>query len=154
ALIGQSSGGMREHHLEYRIIRPDGEVRWLDARGTLLLDAAGQPVRMVGVCTDITTRKRAETAINEAREEAERANQAKSQFLAAMSHELRTPLNAIAGYVDLLDLGIHGAMSEGQRRSLERIKKNQAYLLHLINDILHFAKIEAGHLDFNVEPIR
>jgi len=78
--------------------------------------------------------------------EAQRANRVKSEFLASMSHELRTPLNAIGGYVDLLDLEIHGPLTEAQRNAIGRITANQRHLLALINDILSFARLEAGRI--------
>jgi signal transduction histidine kinase len=90
---------------------------------------------------------------HEARLAAEEANAAKSAFLAAMSHELRTPLNAIAGYVDLLDLGINGPVTDGQRQALDRVRRNQHYLLELISDILNYAKLEAGRIDFDFAPV-
>jgi signal transduction histidine kinase len=85
-----------------------------------------------------------------AREEAEMANRAKADFLASMSHELRTPLNAIGGYVDLLDMGIHGPVTEQQRVALHRVKHSQQHLLTLINDVLAFAKVEAGRIEVDV----
>ncbi|HEY4304455.1 MAG TPA: ATP-binding protein [Gemmatimonadaceae bacterium] len=81
-----------------------------------------------------------------ARSSAEAANAAKSEFLANMSHELRTPLNAIGGYSDLLSAGIRGPVNEAQLADLARIKRSQHHLLSLINDILNFAKIEAGRV--------
>jgi PAS domain S-box-containing protein len=84
---------------------------------------------------------------------AEEANQAKSTFLAVMSHELRTPLNAIAGYVELMDLGIHGPVTEAQRDTLARITRSQRHLLRLINEVLNLARIEAGHVEYELEDV-
>jgi signal transduction histidine kinase len=81
------------------------------------------------------------------------ANKAKAEFLAVMSHELRTPLNAISGYVDLMSLGMDGALTEKQRVSLTRIQLNQQHLLSLIDDVLSFARIEAGRLTIDVQTI-
>jgi signal transduction histidine kinase len=92
-------------------------------------------------------------AERQARESAEQANAAKSEFLANMSHELRTPLNAIGGYTDLISAGIRGPVSETQLADLERIKRNQVHLLSLINDILNFAKIEAGRVRLRLEDV-
>lgn len=83
-----------------------------------------------------------------AREEAERANRAKFDFLAVMSHELRTPLNAIGGYAQMLELGISGPFTEQQ--ALQRIQTSQRHLLGLINDILNFAKLDAGQVAINI----
>jgi PAS domain S-box-containing protein len=88
-----------------------------------------------------------------AREAADEANAAKSSFLATMSHELRTPLNAIAGYTQLIDMGIHGPVSPAQHEALEKIHRNQTHLLGLINDVLNFAKIEAGQVQYDVENV-
>ncbi|HEX2204710.1 MAG TPA: PAS domain-containing sensor histidine kinase [Longimicrobium sp.] len=84
---------------------------------------------------------------------AEEANRAKSSFLAVMSHELRTPLNAIGGYVQLLDMEIHGPVNEAQRGALERIERSHRHLLRLINDVLNLARIEAGRVEFLVEEV-
>jgi len=89
----------------------------------------------------------ANTLAEQRRAEAEAANQVKTQFLTSMSHELRTPLNAIAGYVDLLDFNVHGPLTEAQRHSLQRIRLNGRHLLVLINDILDYAKIQAGRVE-------
>ncbi len=78
--------------------------------------------------------------------EAEAANVAKSAFLAMMSHELRTPLNAIAGYTELLEMGLHGPVTAAQLDALQRIRRSERHLLSLIEDILSFARIEAGRL--------
>jgi signal transduction histidine kinase len=90
----------------------------------------------------------------EARDAAEHANRAKSDFLAVMSHELRTPLNAIGGYAQLLELEIHGPVNESQRDALGRITRSQHLLLRLVNDLLNFAKLEAGHIHFELSDVR
>lgn len=97
-------------------------------------------------------REKTEEALH-ARDDAEQANRAKSAFLAAMSHELRTPLNAIIGYADLLATGVQGEVSETQRDRLGRIKRSANHLLGLINDILNFARIEAGRLNYEIQSV-
>ncbi len=104
----------------------------------------------------LEARKVAEEARRDAvtaRHVAEAANRAKSDFLAAMSHELRTPLNAVAGYTELLDLGVRGPVTEEQHADLLRIRRSAHHLLRLINDVLSFAKIEAGHLEVDVTDV-
>jgi PAS domain S-box-containing protein len=88
-----------------------------------------------------------------ARAAAEEANKAKSTFLAVMSHELRTPLNAIAGYVQLMEMGIHGPVTEAQLEALGRIERSQRHLLRLINNVLNLARIEAGRVDYALEDV-
>jgi signal transduction histidine kinase len=101
----------------------------------------------------ISERRRAEEEMRIAHTRAAEANRAKAEFLAVMSHELRTPLNAISGYVDLLSLGVDGALTEKQQVSLTRIQLNQQHLLSLIDDVLSFAKIEAGRLNVDVQTV-
>ena len=89
-----------------------------------------------------------------ARDAAESASRAKSDFLATMSHELRTPLNAIQGHAQLLEMGIHGPLNAAQGEALRRIQQSQRHLLSIITDILNFARVEAGRLEFRPEPVR
>jgi signal transduction histidine kinase len=88
-----------------------------------------------------------------ARSLAEQANVAKSQFLAMLSHELRTPLNAIDGYAELMELGIHGPLTDGQREALRRLRRAEKRLLSLTTDILNFARLEAGHVELELRDV-
>jgi len=150
---------------ECRIIRADQAMRWISAKGEVLRNEQGQPIRMMGVVTDVTERTRAEAekrefvnrlaASNQELElrnrEVERVTKLKSKFLASMSHELRTPLNAIVGFSDLLAEGTPGNLNDKQKRFVNHIKQGSAHLLQLINDILDLSKIEAGQLELRCE---
>ncbi|MGH7647204.1 MAG: ATP-binding protein, partial [Gemmatimonadaceae bacterium] len=131
---------------EILIERPDGDRRVVLAHANPMHDDDGRLVGAVNVLVDISDRKRAEDAVNN-------ANRAKSEFLAAMSHELRTPLNAIAGYVQLLELEVHGPLAPEQHAALDRVQRSQRYLLSLINDILNFAKLEAGRVEYSTQDV-
>jgi signal transduction histidine kinase len=106
--------------------------------------------RRVGIVLENTALFEAERA---ARTAAEAANRAKTDFLAVMSHELRTPLNAIAGHTELIEIGIHGPVTDAQRDALARIQRSQRHLLGLINDVLNFAKLEAGHVEYDIGEV-
>lgn len=97
-----------------------------------------------------TARQEAEVAMRVA----EAANRAKGEFLATMSHELRTPLNAIAGHAQLIEMGLHGQVTEAQREALARIELAQRHLLGLVNDVLNFARLQAGRIEYDVRPVR
>jgi PAS domain S-box-containing protein len=137
-------------------VRKDGSRFWANVVITALRDQTGTLVGFAKVTRDLTERKIAEQQrLEDARRVAisEEANRAKAGFLAAMSHELRTPLNAIAGYTDLLLTGVGGPVTEQHRDYLERIRGSQQHLLSIINDILNFSRIEAGQLEYRVEPV-
>jgi signal transduction histidine kinase len=101
----------------------------------------------------IVERRRAEESLRHAHETVMEANQAKAEFLAVMSHELRTPLNAIAGYAELMSMETPDRITDTQRAYLTRIRSNQEHLLAMIEDVLSFAKVEAGRLSITMETV-
>ena len=138
---------------QFRVVWPDGTVRWLDDQGRTYRDADGRPAYMTGACVDINELVVARHEAERARFEAQRANAAKSNFLAMMSHELRTPINAALGYSDLLVLGVRGELTEDQLRDVERIRRSQRNLLSLVNEVLDFARVESGRIEYHPEPV-
>jgi signal transduction histidine kinase len=137
------------YEAEFRLRAADGQYRWHIARALPERDMAGAVVGWVGSNTDVEAERRARADAEAARTAAEAANRAKSELLSTMSHELRTPLNAIGGYAELLTMGLRGPVTPEQREDLERIRRANQHLLSLINDILNFARIEAGRLEFH-----
>ncbi|HEY2855249.1 MAG TPA: MASE1 domain-containing protein, partial [Gemmatimonadaceae bacterium] len=101
----------------------------------------------------VAEQRRTEDWLRRARELAEAANHAKSDFLAVMSRELRTPLNAISGYVDLLDMQVAGPVTDTQRNYLSRIQSSQRHLHSLLEDVLGFARLESGRLALSPQPV-
>lgn len=120
-----------------------GGLYWVSSSIVPLLDAEGKPGGYIGIHTDITERKQIEEQLQSAKEAADAANKAKSDFLATMSHEIRTPLNGVIGFTELL-LGTNLAVE--QRQHVELLRTSGENLLVLINDILDLSKIEAGKL--------
>jgi PAS domain S-box-containing protein len=136
---------------EAHLKRADGSTFWvLLSWQTMTYDNQSARVSWI---YDINERKAAESAMAEARDMAERANQTKSEFLANMSHELRTPLNAIIGYAQILQEDMEDAGQEASLPDLKRIESAGKHLLRLINDILDLSKIEAGRMEIYLEPV-
>ncbi len=128
----------------YRINHPDLGIRHIRANAHIVVDENGQPSRVVGVNWDVTEQSRREEEIRAAMETAERANLAKSTFLATMSHEIRTPLNGIIGFTHLL---LDSDLPADLKPLAHPILAGGESLLTIINDILDYSKIEAGHVD-------
>ena len=136
------------------------EVMWRKDGGDMLVEYVASPVREHGHLSgavvnfrDITARKRAEFELIVARDAAEAASRAKSDFLARMSHELRTPLNSIIGFANVLHKNTAGTMTEDQLSYSHRIATNGLHLLGLINDILDLSKIEAGRMTLDLSAV-
>ena len=150
------------YSIEYRFRDAStGQYRWFIGRALPLRDERGRIIRWFGTCTDIDDAKRAQTdrdaaltAAQLARVEAETANRAKADFLATMSHELRTPINAALGYSELLAMGVRGPVTPAQLEDLARIQRSQRVLLSLVNDILNFARLEAGQIEFHLADVQ
>jgi PAS domain S-box-containing protein len=132
--------------VEFRITRPDGTIRHLSAAEGAVLDEEGNVTKIIGVNIDVTNRRKVESDLQRAKDEAEAANRAKSEFLANMSHEIRTPMNGIMGMTELV---LDTELDSEQREYLNLAKMSADSLLSLINDILDYSKIEAGKLEID-----
>ena len=135
-----------DYEVELRLRGHDGNYCWFLARSRPARDESGKVDAWLGIAVDIEERKKAE-------EEAWAASQAKSEFLASMSHELRTPLNAIGGYAELLAMGIRGPLNADQAQDIARIRRSQQHLLTLIQDVLNFAKVDAGQAEYHITAV-
>jgi PAS domain S-box-containing protein len=140
-----------EFYHEVRIRRADGQECWLAAAGQLSRDAAGKPLKMIGVNYDITQRKLAEARLREARAEAEAANRAKDRFLAILSHELRGPLSPIAITLEYWET-LANQLPADFREDMAMIQRNLDLQTRLIDDLLDFNRIVTGKLSIRLEP--
>lgn len=157
--------------MEYRFLRDDGKVTWVLGQAEIEKDPDGKINGYVGTITDITERKHEEERIIQNRdqleflvkektkhlelekERAEKASQAKSEFLARMSHELRTPMNSILGFTQLLQMDSQHPLPAYQKEFLNMVSNAGNHLLGLINEVLDLAKIESGELDLTTQTI-
>ena len=144
-LQGRGIVDISEEQIQTRL---HGE-RTLHTKKIPLLNAKGEPEYLLGISEDITERKLADQELTRVRDEAERANHAKSEFLSRMSHELRTPLNAVLGFAQLLELDV----TPEQRASVAHIRRAGVHLLDLINEVLDISRIESGHMALSPEPV-
>ncbi|HBZ57315.1 MAG TPA: hypothetical protein DEO88_18085 [Syntrophobacteraceae bacterium] len=153
--------GEREYTHQFRVIWPDGSIHYIKAASHTTYDAQGKPLRMIGVNYDVTEQKAIQQTLErrvakrtaeleEARDDAEAANIAKSAFLANMSHEIRTPLNAITGMTHLIR---REPLSPTQTDRLNKLEAAGEHLIGIINAILDLSKIEAGKFELEDSPL-
>lgn len=143
-VIMESEKNGTDFSLDYRILLPDGTIRWVNSTCQHDRDSLGKPYRLFGIIQDITERKELEEGLRAATERARTATQAKSEFLANISHEVRTPLNAVIGLSYLLT---KTELTLEQRTYLEKISFSAKLLLGIISDVLDFSRIEARKLE-------
>ena len=148
--VGRLAASFHEMAAQVAGARRELEQRATDAQ-QVADQLAGANRRLKSAMAEAET---ARAEAERARGDAEAANRAKSDFLAMMSHELRTPLNAISGYAELIEMGIHGPVTDAQRDALNRIARSQAHLLTLINDVLNFARVDSGQIHYAVHDVR
>jgi PAS domain S-box-containing protein len=137
---------------EYRIVRPDGEVRWIANRARAQYDDQKRCVRVIGLLQDITAQREHRQAIVEA-ETSRRSNEAMSEFLSRISHELRTPLNAVLGFAQLLAVDSDQPLSSGQQLRLGHIERAGRHLLDMIEGVLSLSSIERGEITIRLEGV-
>jgi len=147
-LFRGEDGALASYH--FRAQHVDGRMLTIETRGRLIRDDAGSEPRAVLVSRDVTESVAAESVLKEAKEAAERANAAKSEFMSRMSHELRTPLNSVLGFAQILEMELQ---SPDELEMVGFIHHSGKYLLELINEVLDISRIESGHVSVLIEPI-
>lgn len=141
--LRESIRTLEDFHHRFRIIRPDKTIRHIQACARVMVNKNGKATKLIGLNWDITDSIQQEEELIQAKESAEKAALAKSNFLSNMSHEIRTPMNGMLGYMELLD---ETSLDEEQKHYLAMITRSGKSLLSIINDILDYSKIESGHL--------
>jgi signal transduction histidine kinase len=143
--------GTSSNH-EFRVVWPDGTVRWLASRSAPVPDEQGRPARRIGINWDITDARTA-AAVQQEKLLAQRESQAKSRFLARISHELRTPLNAVLGFAQLLQADGQQADPATWQRWVQQVLASGEHLVALIDDVLALASVESDELPLNLQPL-
>ena len=142
-----------QYREEFRILHADGSAAWIEGHSIPRSSSEGAFDGFIVYGWDITERKAVREALLAAKEEAERANRAKSEFLSRMSHELRTPLNAVLGFAQLMQADAQEPLGAAQSARVQELMRGGRHLLSLINDVLDLARIEAGALHLQLEPV-
>lgn len=140
----------QDSQLEYRLIQANGEIIWVRDSGRAERDSKRQSILIYGVVSDITERKRAETELAQARDQALEASRLKTELLAKVSHELRTPLGAILGFSEMLEIGFYGDLPKKQQLIVAEIIDSTHYLTNLVNELLDQAQLDAGKLKLHL----
>ncbi len=149
--INQSLSSKKPYNLDHSIIMPNKEIHIVHGEGSVTFDKSGTAVRMIGTVQDVTEQRQAQDDLIKARNYADQANMAKSEFLSSMSHEIRTPMNAIIGMSELLS---QTSLSEEQQEYVRTFQRAASSLLSLIDNILDVSKIEAGELELDHAPFK
>lgn len=136
---------------DYRIRRADGAERVFHLQGKFIFDDAATPVHLIGTVQDITEHKQFEESLRENYERLKELDRIKGIFVNAVTHELRVPLTSIKGYVEFLEDGLGGPLTDKEREFIAQIKRNEERLERLVTDMLDFARIEAGTFALNCE---
>lgn len=156
--ISLSSQERGDYYVEYRVLWPDGSIHWLGNSGKVIFDSEGSPEVALGACLDVTQRRALEAERERiferekaAREQAERSNRLKDEFIATVSHELRTPLTAIVGWSKMLLEG--GLAPELVQRGMESIDRNARAQIRLVEDLLDLSRITAGRMRMHLKQM-
>jgi two-component system CheB/CheR fusion protein len=136
------------YEIEFRNVWPDGSVHTIAAKGRVLRNAQGRPVRMLGTCMDVTERQRLEDELRRRAEQLTEADRRKDEFLAMLAHELRNPLAPLGTSLELL-----GARVDGRERFLDMAKRQVKHLVRLVDDLLDVSRITRGKITLRKEPI-
>jgi PAS domain S-box-containing protein len=140
-----------DYHVIYRINRPDGEGRWLEAHGRLLCDGAGTPQRLIGVCTDVTERRKSEAQLRDTLLALREADRRKDDFLAMLAHELRNPLSPMLNATHIL--GIPGLEANAAMRARTILERQVRHMAHLLDDLLDVSRITHGRIELARETL-
>ncbi|HEX6575119.1 MAG TPA: PAS domain-containing sensor histidine kinase [Gemmatimonadaceae bacterium] len=143
ALHGMKQGN---YDIEFRVVRPDGEIRWVWSRGVPVRNARGEISRIAGITEDITDRKRAELAL-------ERVTQSRTSLIRGFTHDIKNPLGAADGYLSLLSDGIYGDLGKEQNDIVLKARRSITSALDLIKHLLELARAEAGQLETQTIPV-